>query len=97
MIEHGRTGFLAKTPAEWAEAVAKLANDPQLRATMAPPVAARSNRSLASSAGPRSLLDSSIDLDTPPRRDCRTHREHPPISCCPTLSFADDDAAGQAA
>ena len=34
MIEHGVTGLLARTPAEWAEAVARLAADPQLRATM---------------------------------------------------------------
>ena len=31
MVLHGRTGFLASTPAEWAAAIARLAADPQLR------------------------------------------------------------------
>jgi hypothetical protein len=34
MVLHGRTGFLASTPAEWAEAVARLAADPELRQRM---------------------------------------------------------------
>ena len=34
MIVHGQTGFLASTPQEWAEAIARLAADPQLRRTM---------------------------------------------------------------
>ncbi len=34
MIEHGRTGFLASTPNEWAKAIRKLANDPGLRRIM---------------------------------------------------------------
>jgi glycosyltransferase involved in cell wall biosynthesis len=34
MIVHGRTGFLAQTAAEWAEAVGRLADNPQLRAEM---------------------------------------------------------------
>jgi glycosyltransferase involved in cell wall biosynthesis len=34
MIVHGQTGFLASTPQEWAEAIARLAADPQLRHTM---------------------------------------------------------------
>jgi glycosyltransferase involved in cell wall biosynthesis len=31
MVIHGKTGFLASTPHEWAEAVARLADDPLLR------------------------------------------------------------------
>ena len=31
MIVHGQTGFLADTPEEWAEAVARLADSPALR------------------------------------------------------------------
>jgi glycosyltransferase involved in cell wall biosynthesis len=34
MVEHGRTGFLARTADEWSEAIARLAADPELRATM---------------------------------------------------------------
>ena len=34
MIVHGQTGFLASTPQEWAEAIARLAADPQLRREM---------------------------------------------------------------
>ncbi len=34
MVLHGRTGFLASTPAEWAEAILRLACDPQLRRRM---------------------------------------------------------------
>jgi glycosyltransferase involved in cell wall biosynthesis len=31
MVVHGRTGFLVSTPQQWAEAIARLAADPQLR------------------------------------------------------------------
>ena len=34
MIRHGQTGFLASTPSQWAEAIARLAASPELRATM---------------------------------------------------------------
>ena len=34
MVIHGRTGLLASTPGEWAAAIARLANDPQLRRSM---------------------------------------------------------------
>jgi glycosyltransferase involved in cell wall biosynthesis len=34
MVEHGITGFLAESPAEWAEAIGKLASDPDLRQRM---------------------------------------------------------------
>jgi glycosyltransferase involved in cell wall biosynthesis len=34
MIEHGRTGFLADTPAEWREAIALLTDSPELRRQM---------------------------------------------------------------
>jgi glycosyltransferase involved in cell wall biosynthesis len=34
MIRHGRTGFLAETPAQWVEAVGRLAHDPPLRRRM---------------------------------------------------------------
>jgi glycosyltransferase involved in cell wall biosynthesis len=34
MVTHGETGFLASSPAEWAEAIACLAADPLLRARM---------------------------------------------------------------
>ena len=34
MVVHGETGFLADTPDEWAEAIARLASDPGLRSRM---------------------------------------------------------------
>lgn len=34
MVEHGRTGFIAETPEEWADSIGRLANDPQLRSEM---------------------------------------------------------------
>ncbi|MGH7221957.1 MAG: glycosyltransferase, partial [Gemmataceae bacterium] len=34
MVKHGETGFLAQTPAEWIEAVRRLAQDPELRIRM---------------------------------------------------------------
>ena len=34
MVDHGRTGFLAVTPEEWADAVRRLAADPVLRQSM---------------------------------------------------------------
>lgn len=34
MVEPGRTGFLARTPNEWADALARLAADPELRARL---------------------------------------------------------------
>ena len=34
MIEHGRTGFLADTPEEWAEAISRLSENPSLRQRM---------------------------------------------------------------
>lgn len=34
MVIHGKTGFLASTPAQWAQAVANLAADPALRARL---------------------------------------------------------------
>jgi glycosyltransferase involved in cell wall biosynthesis len=34
MVRHGETGFLAQTPAQWIEAVQRLAHDPELRRRM---------------------------------------------------------------
>jgi glycosyltransferase involved in cell wall biosynthesis len=34
MVRHGETGFLAQTPAQWIEAVRRLAHDPELRRRM---------------------------------------------------------------
>ncbi|HEY7428395.1 MAG TPA: glycosyltransferase family 4 protein [Gemmataceae bacterium] len=34
MVRHGETGFLAQTPAQWVEAVRRLAQDPELRRRM---------------------------------------------------------------
>jgi glycosyltransferase involved in cell wall biosynthesis len=34
MVKHGETGFLALTPAQWIEAVRRLAHDPELRRRM---------------------------------------------------------------
>ncbi len=34
MVRHGDNGFLAETPGQWAEAVARLAHDPALRRRM---------------------------------------------------------------
>ena len=37
MIRTGETGILATTPAEWVDAVTRLAGDPELRRRMGPP------------------------------------------------------------
>jgi len=34
MVEHGRTGFLAETPAQWIEAIRQLMHDPALRRSL---------------------------------------------------------------
>jgi len=34
MVQDGQTGFLASTPREWAEAIGRLARDPELRSSM---------------------------------------------------------------
>jgi glycosyltransferase involved in cell wall biosynthesis len=34
LVRHGETGFLAETPAQWADAVGRLAQDPDLRLRM---------------------------------------------------------------
>ena len=34
MVVHGRTGFLASTPEEWADAIERLASNPKLRQAM---------------------------------------------------------------
>ena len=34
LVRHGETGFLAATPAEWADAVGRSARDPELRRRM---------------------------------------------------------------
>src|SRR5207253_3934259 len=34
LVRHGENGFLARTPDEWAEAVGRLAHDPELRRRM---------------------------------------------------------------
>jgi glycosyltransferase involved in cell wall biosynthesis len=34
LVRHGETGFLAQTPAQWREAIGRLAHDPQLRRRM---------------------------------------------------------------
>jgi glycosyltransferase involved in cell wall biosynthesis len=34
LVRHGKTGFLAETPEEWAEAIGRLAHDPELRRLM---------------------------------------------------------------
>jgi glycosyltransferase involved in cell wall biosynthesis len=34
MVRHGETGFLAETPAQWVEAIGRLAHDPDLRRRM---------------------------------------------------------------
>lgn len=34
MVRHGETGFLAQTPAQWTDAVRRLAHDPELRRRM---------------------------------------------------------------
>src|SRR5205823_6161821 len=34
MVRHGETGFLAATPAEWTDALGRLARDPALRSRM---------------------------------------------------------------
>src|SRR5207247_208343 len=34
LVRHGETGFLAETPAQWLEAIGRLAHDPELRRRM---------------------------------------------------------------
>jgi hypothetical protein len=41
MVDHGRTGFLASTPREWARAISTLAENPDLRRTMGAAARAR--------------------------------------------------------
>jgi glycosyltransferase involved in cell wall biosynthesis len=54
LVAHGRTGFLASTPQEWADAIARLAADPGLRRTMGAAGREMVERHYsASSVGPR--------------------------------------------
>jgi glycosyltransferase involved in cell wall biosynthesis len=34
MVQHGKSGFLVQTPAEWSQAIGRLAHDPDLRRSM---------------------------------------------------------------
>jgi glycosyltransferase involved in cell wall biosynthesis len=60
LVEHGRTGFLADTPAEWRRAIATLAADPELRRRMGRAARLRLERQWSVQAwGPRlvAILD----------------------------------------
>jgi glycosyltransferase involved in cell wall biosynthesis len=56
MIRHGENGFLAETPAEWAEAVGRLARDPALRRRMGRAGRRRVESDYAVGAGARHWL-----------------------------------------
>jgi glycosyltransferase involved in cell wall biosynthesis len=56
LVEHGRTGFLAQTPAEWLEAVGCLAHDPELRQRMGRAGRQRVEASFSTAAGARRWL-----------------------------------------
>jgi len=51
MVRHGETGFLAATPAEWREAVTRLARDPGLRRWMGRVARLRVEREFSIAAG----------------------------------------------
>jgi hypothetical protein len=54
LVEHGRTGFLAETPDEWAQAAVTLAENPWLRRQMGQKARARVRHSFAAESwGPR--------------------------------------------
>ncbi len=44
VLEHGRTGFLANSPAEWVESLERLATDPELRRRMGERSAEKAHR-----------------------------------------------------
>jgi glycosyltransferase involved in cell wall biosynthesis len=51
MVQHGVTGFLAETPAQWAEAITLLAHDPSLRRRMGRAGRARVEKDFGVSTG----------------------------------------------
>jgi glycosyltransferase involved in cell wall biosynthesis len=56
LVRSGETGFLATTPAEWAEAVARLARDPELRRRMGRAGRERVRRDYSVAAGAAAWL-----------------------------------------
>jgi hypothetical protein len=98
MVEHGRTGFLAKTPAEWSEAVSKLANNPELRASMGAAGRRVVERRFSVERWAPELASLVDRLGHAAAQGATSPSAIPDNFVLPeTLSFADDEAAGQAA
>jgi glycosyltransferase involved in cell wall biosynthesis len=57
MVRHGETGYLAQTPAQWAEAVGRLAADPALRRRMGQAGRRQVETRFSVEVGARSWLD----------------------------------------
>jgi glycosyltransferase involved in cell wall biosynthesis len=51
MVQHGVTGFIAETPAQWAEAIGLLARDPALRRRMGQAGRARAEKDFSVASG----------------------------------------------
>jgi glycosyltransferase involved in cell wall biosynthesis len=51
MVEHGKSGFLVKSPADWCQAIGRLANDPALRRAMGAEGRRRLERDFSVQAG----------------------------------------------
>jgi glycosyltransferase involved in cell wall biosynthesis len=57
MVQHGATGFLAETPAQWVHAVRRLAHDPALRRRMGRAGRYRLESDYSVAVGARQWLD----------------------------------------
>jgi len=65
MVRHGETGFLARTPDEWVEAVRRLARDPALRQRMGQAGRRLLERRYSVEAGAMMWLELLAQLETP--------------------------------
>jgi glycosyltransferase involved in cell wall biosynthesis len=57
LVRHGKTGFLAETPEQWAEAIGQLAHDPELRRLMGRAGRQRVEQEFSVAVGARRWLD----------------------------------------
>jgi glycosyltransferase involved in cell wall biosynthesis len=57
LVRHGETGFLAETPDQWAEAIGRLARDPELRRQMGLAARHRVEREFSVEVGGRRWLE----------------------------------------
>ena len=79
MVVHGETGFLADTPAEWAEAVSQLAGDPSLRQKMGSAARRRVEANYnVRQWGPKvaRLLRQMVETPSPAQRPIATRQPH---------------------